>query len=175
MEIWKPIPINPKYEVSNFGNFRKKNPKNGYHPVKAYRKHNKFVITIDSKEYIASRLVANAFIKQLVKGDIVFHKNGILCDNYYKNLLIVDRKYCGLSTGHISQSRAVVEVKNNEILRRWRSARQAAKELFINRQTVSDYCNNKVKKKMFNLMWEDDYFDMVFPPFEWEHRKRKRK
>ena len=36
-----------------------------------------------------------------------------------------------------------------------------------------DYCNNKVKKPMFNLMWEDDYFDMVFEPFVWEKKRRK--
>lgn len=174
MEIWKQIPINPKYEVSNFGNFRKKNPKNGYRLIKAYRKHNKFVVTINGKELTASRIVANAFVKQLVEGDVVFHKNGLENDNYYKNLLIVDRKYVGERTGHISQSRPVVEIIDNEIKRRWRSARQASKELFINRQTVSDYCNNRVKKKIFNLMWEDDYFDLVLPPFKWEHKKKEK-
>ena len=49
------------------------------------------------------------------------------------------------------------------------------KELYISYQTVSDYCNNKVESPMFNLMWEDDYFDEVLEPFKWEHKKRKEK
>ena len=69
------------------------------------------------------------------------------------------------------RSKRVVEVKDNEIVRSWRSSRQASKELYISRQTVGDYCNNKVSKKMYNLMWEDDYFDKVLPPFSWEHKK----
>ena len=174
MEVWKPITIDPRYEVSQYGNVRKKNPKNGYRKIKPYRNDNKFVIKVNDKELTVARLVANAFIKQLVKGDVVFHKNRLENDNNYKNLIIVDKRYVGLRTGYLSGAKAVVEVKDNEIVRRWRSARQSAKELFINRQTVSDYCNNRTKNKMFNLMWEDDYFDMVFPPFKWEHRKAKK-
>lgn len=175
MEVWKPITVDPRYEISQFGNVRKKNPKNGYRKIKVFRKWNTnlWVININNKEVIIAREVANAFVKQLVKGDIVLHKNKLENDNYYKNLIVVDKKYAGMKTGHLAGARAVVEVKDGEIVRRWRSGRQAEKELFISRQTVSDYCNNKVKRKMFNLMWEDDYFDMVFPPFKWERRKRK--
>jgi len=37
-----------------------------------------------------------------------------------------------------------------------------------------DYCNKKVKKPMYNLMWEEDYFDIVLEPFSWEHKKNKK-
>ena len=77
----------------------------------------------------------------------------------------------GKRTGHISKSKRVVEVKDNEIIRDWRSARTAAKDLFVSYQTVMDYCNKKVQKPMYNLMWEDDYFNEVFDPFTWEHKK----
>lgn len=36
----------------------------------------------------------------------------------------------------------------------YRSTREAAEKLHISRQTVSDYCNMKVKKPMFDLSWE---------------------
>jgi hypothetical protein len=26
---------------------------------------------------------------------------------------------------------------------------------------------------MYNLMWEDDYFDKVLPPFKWERKKKE--
>ena len=96
-------------------------------------------------------------------------------DNYYKNLEVVSLKELGKRTGYISKSKRVVEVKNGEIIRDWPSSRKAAKELYISYQTVSDYCNNKVESPMFNLMWEDDYFDEVLEPFKWEHKKRKEK
>ena len=154
-EIWKSIEYDPRYQVSNYGRFRKKNPKNGYRYLKPFRKGNLFQVKIKDKDMNCARLVANAFIKQLSKEDRVYHKN--------KN-----------ESGHISKSQRVVEVKGDEIIRDWPSARKAAKDLYISYQTVMDYCNNKVKKPMFNLMWEDDYFDMVFEPFVWEKKRRKR-
>lgn len=94
-------------------------------------------------------------------------------DNRVYNLKIVSLQELGKLTGHISKSQRVVEIKNNEIVRDWPSARKAAKDLFVSYQTVMDYCNNKVKFPMFNLMWEDDYFDKVLEPFSWDHRKEK--
>lgn len=172
MEIWEQIEEDNRYEVSNFGRFRKK-IKKGYRYLKPFRKHNLFIVKLGYKEYICSRLVANYFIKRLTPEDRVYHKNKIEFDNYYKNLQIMTLRELGKKTGHISKSKCVVEVKDNEIVRSWRSARTASKELYISRQTVSDYCNNNVRKPMYNLMWEDDYFDKVLPPFSWEHRGRK--
>lgn len=172
-EIWKSIEYDPRYQVSNYGRFRKKNPKNGYRYLKPFRKGNLFQVKIKDKDMNCARLVANAFIKQLAKEDRVYHKNKNESDNYYRNLEIVTLKELGKRTGHISKSQRVVEVKDDEIIRDWPSARKAAKDLYISYQTVMDYCNNKVKKPMFNLMWEDDYFDMVFEPFVWENKRRK--
>lgn len=159
-EVWKQIKNVPKCEVSNLGRFRKKNPKNGYRYLKPYKKWNKqyYVVKLDGKECNCARAVANAFIKPLKPKDRVRHKNGLSFDNYYRNLEVLDIKECGTKTGFIARSRNVVLVENGEIKKLWRSGRKAAKHLFISKQTVSDYCNGKVKKKMFNLMWEDDYF-----------------
>ena len=172
MEFWKQIEYDTRYEVSNFGRFRKKTKK-GYRYLKPFRKHNLFIVKLGYKEYICSRLVANYFIKRLTPEDKVYHKNKLEFDNYYKNLIILSLEELGKRTGYISRSKRVVEVKDNEIVRSWRSSRQASKELYISRQTVGDYCNNKVFKKMYNLMWEDDYFDKVLPPFSWEHKKKE--
>lgn len=174
MEVWKQIEYDTRYEVSNFGRFRKKTKK-GYRYLTPFRKHkrNLYVVKIRDKEFNCSRLVANAFIRKLLPGDRVYHKNKLEFDNYYRNLIILSLEELGKRTGYLSRSKRVVEVKDNEIVRSWRSTRQASKELYICRQTVGDYCNNKVSRKMYNLMWEDDYFDKVLPPFKWERKKKE--
>lgn len=166
-EEWRIIfKDDPRYEVSNFGRFRKK-LKKGYRYLKPYKKRNLYVVKLGYKEYNVARLVANEFIRPLKNNEQVLHKNGLAFDNFYRNLEILNPKELGKKVGHIARSKRVVEVKDNEIKRTWRSSRKAGEKLFISRQTVSDYCNNKVKKKMYNLMWEDDYF------MELEKKERK--
>ena len=53
-----------------------------------------------------------------------------------------------------NDAKGVVEIENGKVIRRWKSVRSAAKELYLTRQTVMNYCNNKTKKKAFNLEWE---------------------
>lgn len=157
-EEWRIIfKDDPRYEVSNFGRFRKK-LKKGYRYLKPYKKHELYVVKTNNKVINASRTVANAFIRPVKDNEFVYHKNGLQFDNYWRNLEILTGKQLGKRTGHLATSKRVVEVKDNEIKRTWRSSRKAGEKLFISRQTVSDYCNNKVKKKIYNLMWEDDYF-----------------
>ena len=160
VEEWKSIEYDNRYQVSNFGRFRKR-LKNGYRYLKPYKKRGLYVVKMNYKVLSASRLVANAFIKPLKDNEQVYHKNGLAFDNFYRNLEVLSPKELGKRTGHIATSKRVVEVKDNEIVRTWRSSRKAAEKLFICRQTVSDYCNKKVKKPMFNLMWEDDYFEKI--------------
>ena len=98
-ELWKSIEYDTRYQVSNYGRFRKKNPKNGYRYLKPFRKHNLFLVKIKDKDFNCARLVANAFIKQLASNDRVYHKNKIEFDNYYKNLEVVSLKELGKRTG----------------------------------------------------------------------------
>ena len=44
-------------------------------------------------------------------------------------------------------SKPIVEVENGRIIRKWASISKAAKDLYLTRQTVANYCNNKTKKK----------------------------
>lgn len=170
-EEWKLIEYDTRYQVSNFGRFRKK-LKKGYRYLKPFRKHNLCVVKIKNKEFNCGRLVASSFIRPVQDNEYVWHKNGSIFDNFYRNLKIVSGTKLGKMTGHISRSKRVVLVENNEITKTWRSTRVASKDLYICRQTISDYCNKKVQKPMFNLMWEDDYFDEIFEKFSWE-KKRK--
>lgn len=158
-EEWKQIE-NTKYEVSNLGRFRKKNKK-GYRYIKPFKKHNSYVIKVNDKEKNCSRLVAHYFIRALKSEEVVHHKNHLQFDNFYRNLEILTRSELGKRTGYISKSKRVVLVEGGEIKRMYRSGRECERKLFLSRQTISDYCNNRTKKKMYNLMWEDDYFDKL--------------
>ena len=155
-EEWKSI-NNSIYEVSNLGRFRKK-IKKGYRYLKPYRKRNLYVVKFQDKNHNCARLVASAFIRPVKENEQVYHKNGLQFDNFYRNLEILTPEELGKRVGHISRSKSVVLIKDGEIKKIYRSSREAGRKLFISRQTISDYCNGKVKKKMFNLMWEDDYF-----------------
>lgn len=55
------------------------------------------------------------------------------------------------------ENKPVIEVENGKIIRKWTSINKASKELYLTRQTIMNYCNNKTNKKQFNLMWESDY------------------
>lgn len=156
-ELWKSISYDTRYQVSNYGRFRKQ-LKKGYRYLTPFKKNNLYIVKIKDKDMNCARLVANAFIKKLTSNDRVYHKNKMAFDNRYWNLKILSLNELGYITGYRSKSRRVVEVKSREIIRSWSSARKAAKDLFISYQTVTDYCNNKVEKPMFNLMWEKDYF-----------------
>lgn len=156
-ELWKPISYDTRYQVSNYGRFRKQ-LKNGYRYLTPFKKRNLYLVKIKNKDMNCARLVANAFIKNLTQNDRVYHKNKLAFDNRYWNLKVLSLNELGKMTGYRSKSQRVVEVKSGEIIRSWPSARKAAKDLFVSYQTVMDYCNEKVQKPMFNLMWEKDFF-----------------
>lgn len=52
------------------------------------------------------------------------------------------------------KSKGVVEIVDGKITRKWSSVSKCAKDLYLTRQTIMNYCNNKTKNKAFNLEWE---------------------
>ena len=169
MEMWKQI-HDTQYEVSNLGRVRHyitnhpmiKTPFYRYlTPYKKVKYHGKFktayiqIMVKAGKEYKLSRLVAHHFIRPLTKNDVVITKNG-MWDCRVDNLKIITKSESGKRTGHLSRQRKIVLIEKDMIKMTFKSTREAEKELYISRQTVSDYCNNKVKKPMFNLKWADE-------------------
>lgn len=90
VEIWKPVPYDARYMVSNFGNI--KGPrrehlaggmdKNGYRIFGVWNKG--FCKTLK-----VHRVVAEAFLGQIPEGMQVNHKNGVKSDNRLENLEVV--------------------------------------------------------------------------------------
>lgn len=88
-EEWKEIgQLN--YEISNYGRIKNIQTKK-LKQLKFQKYGMQVILWNNSKSYTItiSRLVAEMFIKKLEKDERVFHRNGDIRDNYYKNLKIV--------------------------------------------------------------------------------------
>lgn len=161
-EIWKKI-LNSKYEVSNYGRFRKLYKYN-YRYLKTFRKGSLQIIKLTiagiGKDYNVGKLVVESFVRKLNDDEVVYHKNGIISDNQLSNLEITTRSEAGKRTGWQSCRKSVVMLDSDGIIEKiYKGTRDAANNLFISRQTVSDYCNKKVKRPMYQLYWADELIE----------------
>ncbi len=157
-EKWKSI-NNSDYEVSNYGRFRRKY-KHNYRYLKTFKKGAiqiiKLTINGKGKDYNVAKLVVESFIRKLKQDEVVYHKNGIISDNKLSNLEITTRSEAGKRTGWQSHRKGIVMLDNEGVITKvFKGTKDAADKLFISRQTVSDYCNGKVKKPMYKLYWAD--------------------
>ena len=161
-EIWKQIE-NSKYEVTNYGRFRRFY-KYKYRYLKTFKKGSIWVIKLyineKSKNYNVAKLVIENFARKLKNNEVVYHKNKIISDNRLSNLKILTRSEAGKETGWQSRRQAVVMLDKDGIIEKvFNGTRDAASQLFISRQTVSDYCNRKVAKPMYKLYWASELIE----------------
>lgn len=161
-EIWQSI-LNSKYEVSNYGRFRKFY-KYRYRYLKTFRKGALQIIKLHiagkGKDYNVAKLVMESFNRKLEQNEVVYHKNGIISDNKLSNLEIITRSEAGKRTGWQSHRKGIVMLDDNGVISKiFKGTRDAANKLFISRQTVSDYCNKKVEKPMYRLYWADELIE----------------
>lgn len=144
-EYWLDVPGSGRYQVSNYGNFRRK-LKNGKHkPIKAYPRKNKWlVVKVDFKgeykEYEVHKIVAAVFLDEPEEeGMILHHKNTFIQDNYAGNLEWITRVELGRKTGGTT-SRSIPVVKydkdTGEMLDFYRSISDAARDNYIHKETI---------------------------------------
>lgn len=169
IEMWKQIE-NTDYEASNLGSFRRKSRSQsgtntvGYFPVKAYRasrrnkkgEPNRFYMQIKIKQpcgkykyYSAAKLVAELFVANPNGHDRTWMINGDWQDLRASNIRWLSKKELGSLTGYSPINSRGVELLDEagRVVKTYRSARAAAKELYVSYQTVLDICNKKVKKE----------------------------
>jgi len=84
MEEWKTIEYHPNYEVSSFGNIRRKDGK----IISQWQLNNGYMQTQfnTKKKYQVHRLVAKAFIPGEFPGAVINHLDGVRDNNHYQNL-----------------------------------------------------------------------------------------
>lgn len=166
--IWKDIKgHNGKYQVSYEGDIRRLYKSGKTRKLNPYFKQNArqilFVgLTKDGvkKEIAVHSIVAEAFLNPPKEGEVLYHVNGLITDNWASNLEYIDRVKLGKMTGAQSRRKGVVKIDSNgEEVDFYPSARQAARENFMSYQTIIDRCNRKVKSPFapdgYAYAWED--------------------
>ena len=126
-----------------------KNRKKKY--LSIYRKkgrRNQYFVKLGDKEQNAVRIFALQFLG--MRSNQVCILEG---DLRLENIKIFNKHDFASITGKMSKSIPVGLFDSDHKVREWQSARDAAKDLFISKQTVCDYCNGRTKKPMYDLRW----------------------
>ena len=154
IDIWKDIiGYEGIYQISYCGEVRriyKSGKINNIKPYPKTRSGKRLLVGLTlegrKKEHMVHLLVAQAFLDKPKPDHVVYHKNGILRDNYASNLAWIDRKSLGKLTGAMSNKKSVAKIDSNgETIDIYSSARQAGRENYMSYQTIIDRCNGKVK------------------------------
>ena len=115
--------------------------------MKPWKRRNQWVIKINGKEVSAQRLFAKVFIdNDLSKDQVVVVEGNEL---KLENIKIYSVHDWSVKTGFMSSKsrrRIVGYYEDGILVKKYKSARSAAKDLFCSYQTVLDICNKKVKK-----------------------------
>ena len=143
------------YCFSSYGRVKRKY-RNNVRLLKPYKiscrkGSDRWVIKVYGKETSVTRSVYELFIGVIPDGYTIVHRNMVQSDNAAVNLKAVSRNELGVLYGGRTRMRKLVyDIEKNCF---YKGTREAGKALNIRRQTVSDYCNGKVKKPMYKLRW----------------------
>ncbi|HWQ98910.1 MAG TPA: NUMOD4 domain-containing protein [Clostridia bacterium] len=165
-EVWKIIDgYDGRYQVNPFGEVRRV-CKHKFVRLTAFNRRGGWFVKLSQnykgKEHKVSHLVAIAFLPPKQPGQVLWHKNGVLSDNFVGNLQWISRRELGKRTAlQADKRRTVAKVaRNGEVVSFYPSARAAARANNMSYQTVLDRCNYKVKKPFeldnHNYVFSDD-------------------
>lgn len=185
-DVWKDIKgFGGKYQVSYCGEVRRVYPSGKTRLMSPYKKTSEknkkilrnrlFVHLTDDtgkrREVPILKIVSEAFLPPPKPGQVPYHLNGIVTDNWASNIGYIGKKELGKKTGHISRAQAVVRIdKNGEMVDFYRSAREAAKHCFIAHQAIATRCNGFYIKG-----GKKHYYKSIFAPdgfaYSWDDEK----
>lgn len=174
-EIWREIlDCDTPYFVSNYGRVKKKLKTKEMFllPFRSKSKNTlynyiKLKINGKYKEVRISSLVANYFLTKPQDGKEyrVKHLNGVKYDDWASNLEFISLEELGKVTGGMSKAQSILQVNpyDYEIIDSFKSAREAAKIIYSNRQSVTDIANLNACYSMNGEVFvkEEDYYDFV--------------
>lgn len=106
----------------------------------------------DKGDFPVKNLVAKAFLGAKNE-EVVITKSGKMFDCRVDNLVVMSKAERGKVTGPLSKSKPVGLFENDKLVKKWSSARKAAKDLFCSYQCVMDVCNKKTKNPLFDVRW----------------------
>lgn len=157
-EKWIPG-MHHKYYATMQGQIFHVYPSGKTREVKGYQKGNLYVVKLSDSlgHYVErpfNRVIWETFKGPIPDGYLVTKKIVAPTENGLHNLRLQTKAQRGKKTGGTSRNKEVVLLdEKGTIIDSWASARQAAKDLYVSRQTVTDVCNGRVKKPMINVRW----------------------
>ena len=93
------------------------------------------------RQYPVAKLIAKTFLDQ-PEGTVVYHKNGVLSDDWIGNLEFLTQEELGKTNGGKSRRKPVAKIDRlGEIVEIYPSVAQAAKKNYLSEQCVRDRCN----------------------------------
>lgn len=151
-ELWRTIDgYGGRYQVNPFGEIRRICRKKIVR-LAAYNKRGDWIVKLsferNAKEHLVAHLVAAAFLPRPSSKLVLWHKNGVLSDNFVGNLEWISRHELGRRTALLADKRKCVAkvTPEGEAVAFYPSARAAARANHMSYQTVLDRCNGRVKK-----------------------------
>ena len=175
-EYWVDVPGSAKYQVSNFGNFRRKLKNNKFKKMTPYLRNNQWLmVKVDFngkyKEYTVHKIVASVFLDEAPnKGMVLYHKNGIITDNYAGNIDWITRQKLGKRSGGTHSSCIPIiklDPKNGEMVDFYKSISAAARDNYIHKNTICLALKGKLKTaagykwKVEGTEFEDDDDEVI--------------
>lgn len=150
--------------------------------AKQNKKNRRYVTLTDAdgtkRQYPVAKLMARTFLNQ-PDGTAIYHKNGILSDDWIGNISFLPQSEIGKINGGRSRRRAVAKIDRlGEIVKIYPSVPQAAKDNYLSEQCVRDRCNgwqNRHGKivKLKSLFAPDEYAYAWAEPKDIERTVRK--
>ena len=187
IETWKDIEgYNGRYQVDREGRVRrvyasgKTRLMTPFHKKKSRSKGLVVKLTCNGKgkEVILMQIVAKAFLGPIPPGHVAYHKNGCQSDNYVSNIAYISKQELGKKTGARSRKQSVAKINSDgEIVAFYPSAREAAGQNFMSRQTITDRCNGNCKSAFapdgYAYAWEDSEISMKHALAKIERERNK--
>ena len=148
---WYDIPgYDGIYQINYWADIRKKLGNGKYKHLKPYVKKSnqgKRLIKLKDKEWAVMSLMRITFIGELPEGYVTYHKNGIKTDDVLSNIGVTTRSELSKKIGRMNgRSTKIVKMnKEGQIVAFYKSAREAARQNYMDHQTILNYANRKAK------------------------------
>jgi hypothetical protein len=162
VDIWRDIKSFDGYQISYTGEIRRVLKSGRIKMLNPYRRKRRWLfVKLKGKEIAVHKIVADAYLERPSDRHIVYHRNGIITDNYASNLEYLTREELGLITAKLSNRKTVAKINREcEIVDFYTSARDCARANYMSYQTIIDRCNLKTKSVFapdgFAYAWDDN-------------------
>lgn len=121
--------------------------------IKEHRGKRNLHVKLGNKDYVAKNLIASLFIDGYKPRDVVLIKSNTISCVGVENLVVIDKAKYSRVTGSMARSEKVGLYENGKLVKTFRSSREAGRKLFCSHQMINNYCNNRTKKKEYDVRW----------------------